>query len=159
MSRLKELGPYKNTILATIIQNENLMKALVHNVPNFLDLSPVDSPADQIYDRLWPFKYVPKVVEEEKTFITLSLTGFKPVKRVFKASKIFFYVFTHNELMKTDYGMTRVDFIQSELDTLFNESNELGIGSLEFAGLDDFIFETNHLFVGSALSYRNMDFN
>lgn len=159
MSRLKELGQYKSTILTKIIGCEDLMKAIVYNVPNFLDEPPVPDVGDQIYNRLWPFKYVPKTVEEEKTFITMSFTGFRPVKRVFKASKIYFYVFTHNNLMRTDYGMTRVDFIQSELDDLFNETTELGIGRLEFAGLDDFIFENNHLFVGSALSYKNTDFN
>jgi hypothetical protein len=76
---------------------------------------------------------------------------------MYKSGNIFIYVFTHKSLMKTDYGMSRTDFLINKIDEVFNQTRELGIGKLKFESISDFII--NDTYLGTWIEYKNYDFN
>lgn len=156
MSRLAELGEYKNTILLKLINNDNLVRAVNNPESDFLT-NPVADPSSIIYSNLFPYKFVPDIQSGEKTFITMMFSDFQLVNTVYKSGCIWFYVFTHKNLMKTDYGILRSDYIINQIDEVMNQSRELGIGKLQFEGMSDFSVSEDYL--GGWIKYKNYDFN
>ena len=138
--------------------NDDISKALYYNQSNFLDQPSLEDPIDILrYKQVFPYRKVPKVEEEMKTYITLRLGNFKPVGNKFKSGLITFYVFTHVDLMPTSYGFLRVDHIINKIDEVFNETRDFGIGKLEFDNMDE--FDINESYTGTWIRYKVTDFN
>jgi len=158
MSRFSELGTNKTTILMKLIENENIVKCLVNNEDNFLDIPlPVDFDVTSlIYDRIYPYRYIPTIQTEAKTFISMAF-GYKPDGITFKNGSIYFYIITHNSLVRTDYGMLRYDMLLNYIDEIFNSSRDIGIGKLPFYGMDDIPINENYS--GVYLAYKTTEFN
>ena len=157
MSRFAELGQNKLTILMKLIGNEDIVKCLVNNQSNFLDISlPVGfDVASLIYDSIYPYRFVPQIQTEPKTFITMRF-GYKPNGMTYKNGSIYFYIITHNSLIRTDYGMLRYDFLANKIDELMNSSRDIGLGKLPFYDMDDFIVNENY--IGIYLAYKSTEF-
>lgn len=156
---ITDISGYRNTILSKIINNDNIVRAVAINDPNFLDESHVvPDPYSLLYSQIYPYKRIPPTSEEQRTFITMSLNNWQFVNRKFVVGKIRFFVFTYTEtLMQTDYSFLRTDYIASELHDLFNETNDLGVGKLAISKMDD--LQVNDYFFGSILEYTNYEFN
>ena len=157
MSRFAELGQNKLTILMKLIGNEDIVKCLVNNQSNFLDISlPVGfDVASLIYDSIYPYRFVPQIQTEPKTFITMRF-GYKPNGMTYKNGSIYFYILTHNSIIRTDYGMLRYDFLANKIDELMNSSRDIGLGKLPFYDMDDFIVNENY--IGIYLAYKSTEF-
>lgn len=151
------MGKYKENILFKLVDSENITKAIVNKNESYLDTSLSVDPISLIYKNIFPYKRVPDINEETETFITLRVGGFKLINGIYKSGYIIFYVFTHNSLMKTSYGMTRVDYIIGEIDELFNKATDIGGRNLIFDGMDEFDIHNNYS--GSWIRYKIMDFN
>ena len=157
MSRFAELGQNKLTILMKLIGNEDIVKCLVNNQSNFLDISlPIGfDVASLIYDSIYPYRFVPQIQTEPKTFITMRF-GYKPNGMTYKNGSIYFYIITHNSLIRTDYGMLRYDFLANKIDEIMNSSRDIGLGKLPFHDMDDFIVNENY--IGIYLAYKSTEF-
>jgi hypothetical protein len=157
MGRFQELGQNKNSILMKLIENDDIVKCLTRNESNFLD-PPLPSDFDRsslIYNNIYPYKFVPTVETTAKTFITMSF-GYKPNGMTFKNGSIYFYIITHKDLLRTDYGVLRYDFLVNKIDEVFNSSRDLGIGKLPFYGMDDILVNDNYS--GIYLAYKSTEF-
>ena len=157
MSRFAELGQNKLTILMKLIGNEDIVKCLVNNQFNFLDISlPMDLDVTSlIYDSIYPYRFIPQIQTEPKTFITMRF-GYKPNGMTYKNGSIYFYIITHNSLIRTDYGMLRYDFLANKIDEMMNSSRDIGLGKLPFHDMDDFIVNENY--IGIYLAYKSTEF-
>jgi len=157
MSRFAELGQNKLNILMKLIGNEDIVKCLINNQSNFLDISlPMDFDVTSlIYDSIYPYRFVPQIQTEPKTFITMRF-GYKPNGMTYKNGSIYFYIITHNSLIRTDYGMLRYDFLANKIDELMNSSRDIGLGKLPFYDMDDFIVNENY--IGIYLAYKSTEF-
>jgi len=156
MSRFAELGINKFIILMKLIENEELVKCLINNQPNFLD-SPLQEnfdPSSCIYDSIYPYRYIPTVQTEPKTFITMSFS-YKPDGMTFKNGSIYFYIITHNSLLRTDYGVLRYDFLVNKIDEVFNSSRNIGVGKLPFYEMGDIPINENYS--GIYLAYKTTE--
>jgi len=156
MSRFAELGTNKFIILMKLIENEELVKCLINNQPNFLD-SPLPEgfdPSSCIYDFIYPYRYIPTVQTEPKTFITMSFS-YKPDGMTFKNGSIYFYIITHNSLLRTDYGVLRYDFLVNKIDEVFNSSRNIGVGKLPFYEMGDIPINENYS--GIYLAYKTTE--
>lgn len=154
--RFKELSEYKNNILIKLITNENLIKALTNNTPDFLDQPLIPDVTTTIYSEIWPYRYVPNISDSAKVYLTMAFTNYKKLGNQYKSGNIYFYVFCHKSLVRTDYGCLRYDYIAEELDTMFSEERGYGLGKLEFASMDDILIGDNY--VGVVISYRIVEF-
>ena len=97
MSRFAELGQNKLTILMKLIGNEDIVKCLVNNQSNFLDISlPMDFDVTSlIYNSIYPYRFIPQIQTEPKTFITMRF-GYKPNGMTYKNGSIYFYIILPN---------------------------------------------------------------
>jgi hypothetical protein len=156
MSRFSELSKNKLTILMKLIEDERIVKCLVNNEQNFLDVSlPSDfNVTSLIYNSIYPYKFIPAIETEPKTYITMSFR-YKPDGITFKNGSIYFYIFTHNSLITTDYGMLRYDFLVNKIDEIFNSSRDIGIGKLPFYEMGDIPINENYS--GVYLAYQSTE--
>ena len=140
-----------------LIENPNIVKCLVNNESNFLETPlPIDFDSSSlIYNQLFPWRFVPTTLTEANTFITMKF-GYKPNGVVFKNGSIYFYIITHNSLLRTDYGTLRCDYLVNEIDKIFNSSRDLGIGKLSFYEMDEIMVNENYS--GIYLAYKNTEF-
>lgn len=158
ISRLQDLSKDKVTIMSRIISDPNICKAIYYNEPNFLDQPDIVDPASSvIYKNVFPYRYIPDPTNEEHTYVTLSFRRYKPIGTAYKSGLIYIYVFTHKDLVKTDYGLLRYDYIISELDQLMNVQYGIGIGKAEFHEMDEFI--VNEQYLGQFIAYKIHEFN
>lgn len=140
-----------------LIDNPNIVKCLVNNESNFLETPlPVDFDSSTlIYSQIFPWRFVPTTQTEANTFITMKF-GYKPSGMVFKNGSIYFYIITHNSLLRTDYGTLRCDYLVNEIDKFFNSSRDLWIGKLEFYDMDEILVNENYS--GIYLTYKSTEF-
>ena len=157
MGRFSELGQNKNIILMKLIETEDIVKCLVNNESNFLDISlPVGfDTTSLVYSQIFPYKFIPTTETEAKTFITMSF-GYKPNGMTFKNGSVYFYIITHNSLLRTDYGSLRYDMLLNYIDEIFNSSRDITIGKLAFYDMNDFV--VNDSYSGIYIAYRLVDF-
>jgi len=159
MGRFSELGQNKNLIMLKLIENQDILKCLVNNQPNFLDY-PLPSnfdPYSLIYTQIFPYRYVPDIQTEPKTFITMRF-NYSPNGVTFKNGSIYFYIITHQSLIRTDYGMLRYDFLINKIDEVFNLSRDIGIGKLPFYDMSDFLVDNEGKWLGAYIAYKSTEF-
>ena len=82
--------------------------------------------------------------------------NYKPIGMTFKNGSIYFYIITHNSLLKTDYGMLRYDFLVNKIDEVFNSTRDIGIGKLPFYDMGD--IQINENYCGAYLVYKTTEF-
>jgi len=155
--RFAELSTNKMTILMKLISSDEIVKCLINNQSNFLDIEiPVDfDRSSLIYQNLYPHHFIPTVETEAKTFITIRL-AYKPNGMTFKIGSIWFYIITHNSLIRTDYGFLRYDYLINKIDEIFNSSEDLGFDKLAFNDMDEFIVNENY--GGVYILYKTQQF-
>jgi len=132
------------------------MKALAYDVPDYLDQPALENPEDLVYNRLYPFRYIPDTSKEMKTYIVLSFDDYRTKNGSFKSGKVTFNVFTHHSLQRTSYGKLRPDFIIEEIHKLISDSRGLGIGKAEFQRMNG--LSINSDYHGSYIEYKVYDF-
>ena len=157
MSHFQELTEYKNNIMFKLITNENLLKALVNNNKDFINQSLPEnfSPSNLIYSNIYPYRHVPSITTDPKTFITMSFTNFDYRNNEFKSGVLSFFIITHSTLASTDYGL-RYDYILSQIDQMFNK--QYGVGAFRLNLVNGGDLQVNEEYFGSMISYKFVDF-
>ena len=125
-----DFTPYKKTLMQVICTSTpivNLMK---------LDSDSADiTGRDMRYNRIYPYNYVPLTIETAQTFICFTVTAPNVKNNIIADLRLTFYVFTHQDLMRTENGM-RTDLLVHEIDKLVNGSTKYGLGKVELKGCD-----------------------
>lgn len=140
-----------------LIENDKIVKCLVNPESNFLDI-PLPNNFDVtslIHSQIFPYRFVPTVQTEPKTFITMRF-GYKPNGMEFKNGSIYFYIITHNSLIRTDYGSLRYDMLVNYIDEIFSGTRDITIGKLPFYDMDEFI--VNESYSGVYIAYKSTEF-
>lgn len=151
---------YKNTIIQRLVDNQNICKAAYYPDPDFLSMPDI-FPEDVLYANIFPYHFVPhpeESMETKQTYVSLSMKDFGKAGSVyFTAGHISVSVIAHNDLLATEYGFTRTDYVIAAIDEMLNGERGIGIGKLEFAEMNEII--VNDYYQGSYLNYRVLDFN
>jgi len=134
-----------------------LCKAIYYNETDYLEQPDIADPSTLLYQRLFPHDYIPIIQDEMKTYVTLQLTEFTPVGQSFKSGFVQFHIFAHQDLFRTDYGELRTDYIVRKIDQLLNQSDEVGIGVLQFHAMNP--YRLNESYSGYVLMYKTYEFN
>lgn len=126
MSTSNEIMRYKQTAISQIVNCPEIVEAL--------DKRYIGRGEELIYKNIFPYVYVPDVEEEAKCYILVTVDMPKvwsDNSYLFQQVLVCFYVLCHQELMKTNYGGTRVDYIADNLERIFNQSADFGFGEME----------------------------
>lgn len=130
MAHLKEITKYKNKIMEAICTNQEIVNLLKQDT----DTSDITG-KDMRYKRIFPYNYVPLVAEQAQTFVCFAVIAPVITKELIIDYKLVFWVFTHQDLMRTPNGM-RTDLIVSEIDKMLNGNTKYGLGKVKLVCLD-----------------------
>lgn len=130
INSFERLTYFKEQILFSFIANQNICKLLSYNTSDALSLPDITIPTSLMYDVIFPYKYVPDVTSDKKSYITLDFTEFELTRSNPKNINfnLIVYMFTHKDLFVTDDGL-RVDLLLNEVDQEIQEK-VLGFGSV-----------------------------
>lgn len=130
MANLEEFTRYKQTLMKAICTSDEIVDLLR------LDTDPKTiTGKDMRYTRIFPYNYVPLVTENANTYICFTVTAPNVRNDVISELCLTVYVFTHQDIMRTDNGM-RTDLLASEIDKLLNGSTKYGLGKVSLRTCD-----------------------
>lgn len=121
-----EITRYKQQLISLIINNSAIV--------NLIDNKEIESVEDLIGENVFNFIRILESPEDEKTWIALEVDMpevYSSGNHMFKKILITIYIITHERLMPTEYGGTRIDLISHELDKMLNGYTEIGKKPLE----------------------------
>lgn len=144
----KAIKDYKSAISNKLIEDENLLKALVNNSSDFLSVPLPISPEESFYDYIYPYRKVDGILTDTKSYITMDFKGFKPNSANYLYSGyVNFYILCHESLVRTDYGQQRYDYIVDRIRNLFDHNKEIvGFGECIVTLIDDITSEDGKYF-------------
>lgn len=161
---MEKLGEYKMEILNRCIESQTLAKLLKYDSEDALskDDIEIDDAFSLLNTRVFPYRFVPETIDEQGTFLTLGVNGFRRYQEGFtvfddyQAGEIYFYFFTHVDIMRTDNGV-RQDLMLAEISRLFDGTKGIGMGELKLRYLNE-LWIHNNKFGGYAISFTVTDF-
>jgi hypothetical protein len=111
-----------------------------------------------MYKQVFPFEYVPDVVEHGQTFICCEVDIKEVISKTFLMPAIYIWVFTHKSKLRLPDGKgVRVDKLSSEIVRLINGSRFYGLGELNLDSAKRFSPITNYQ--GRMMTFYTKDFN
>ena len=126
MAYLEEVMDTKNTIIQKLISSQPIVDTINNTSINSND--------DLIGQNIFRDLYIPDEQQVAKTYICLGVFVTKVTNHLIKTLDVHFWIFSHQDVMDTGLGYTRVDKIQSEIDKLINGTYSLGIDKAELKG-------------------------
>lgn len=131
-----ELYNYKRKVIAAILSQDEIIEALN---------SESDS-SELVYECVFPFGVIPDTQMETKCYITVEITmpQVSTVNYFFKDVLLVINVVCHNDIMRTDYGIPRHDYIAAKICELLNFSTELGYGELQLVSNTEGAYSERH---------------
>lgn len=153
-------GYMRNKIFTELLQNENIIKALVVESENFLDTELTEeqqkyikNPRLLIRNYVYPYKKMFDTTTETKTIITSEFTNFKKFGKNYRNGLVTFYILTPISVENTAYGI-RYDYIGDEIETVFNNTT---IGEFSFDSRGD--IDVGDRYVGHYVSFDITEFH
>jgi hypothetical protein len=156
MSELMEIGldeffNYKNQLMSDMLMNETIVRLL----DDELQLTNAES---LVYKQVFPYEYVPDVVEHGQTFICCEVDIKEVYSKTFLTPAIYIWVFTHtSKLRLPDGGGVRTDKLSSEITKIINGSRFYGLGELNLYAAKRFS-PISH-YQGRVLTFYTREFN
>lgn len=145
--------------MLNIINNQDILKALVVDQENFLESTPTDeqsqllnNPSLLIRQQIFPYKKATVKKNKDKVFLTMEFMDFEKRGLHYQNGMITFYVLVPNALEQTDLG-SRYDYIIEKLEEIFFEN---GIGKFEFYRSGDITIDEDY--IGAYLTFEITDF-
>jgi len=143
-TRTKRLYSSKNIIkykrqLATMFINDDRMVELINNAE-------VKTPEDLMYKNIFPFIRIPEAPDEQLSYLCYRVY----MPQVYSSNMFFqklvveVYAISHQGVMVTDEGATRIDLLAEEIENILNYSTEFGKKPLELISNIEDGFGNNH---------------
>lgn len=153
-------GFMRNKVFSELLQNTNIIKALVIEDESFLDVIPtaeqqeyIDDPIKLIRNYVYPYKKIFDTAVEHKTIISTEFSNFNKMGRNYRNGIVTFYILTPVILENTSYGI-RYDYIGDEIEEVFNNTN---IGEFSFDSRGD--IDVGDRYIGHYVSFRITEFH
>lgn len=141
-----------------ICSDRELAQCLLSQDRSFKDYELPENYQDQLlWHHVFPFRYVLDTQESQRAYITMSFEFEKSEKpNVWKAGAVVFYLFCHKDLVRTDYGVLRYDFMLSRLNALMRDSRfKTWYNRLEFQRSGDITVDEIGDYVGVEVIYAS----
>jgi len=142
-------------LLRDLLNNDNLVKALMYDSPNFLSKSiPIDfDRTSLLYNKIWPIRYVPNIQDKSKSIVMTHWSLAPSRTKAYFISEITFFIIVHFDLIRTEEGL-RTDFIYYEIDKARRNVELLGTSSLRLTEkYRDFAVDSGGKWLGASFGY------
>ena len=167
-SSVRKITQWKQRIIEAIAMDDEIAKLLWYNTPDALSRPALTE--DQKYEladsssdhrRIYPTRYTPNVVMDQKSFIGLGISGFVPQESYQSFSQrytmgyLYFYILVDNKIMDIDEGQ-RQDEILARVYDIFQDEKGFGFGTVQEGDLTE-AWDQNNKFGGYVLMMRVVD--
>lgn len=150
----------RNKIFTELLQNENIIKALVVEDSDFLNIdlnekqqSYIDNPLLLIREYIYPYKKIFDTTVEKKTIISTQLSHFKKQGKNYRSGTVTFYILTPIEFENTSCGV-RYDYIGDEIEEIFSKTT---IGEFNFDSRGD--IDVGDRYIGHYITFQITEFH
>lgn len=150
----------RNKIFAEIIQNTDIIKALVVEDKDFLNATPneeqqsyIDNPHSVMRKYIYPYKKMFDTVTEKRTIISTQLSNFHKQGKNYRNGILTIYILVPIELESTNQGV-RYDYIGDELEEIFTNTT---IGEFNFDSRGD--IDVGDRYIGHYVAFRITEFH
>ena len=151
------INDYKQKIMMKLIEDEELLKALVNTESDFLANPLPIYPEETVYNYIFPYMNTKDIITETKSFITMEFKDFRSVNgNFFSSGEVVFYIICHANLIRTDYG-NRYDYILEKIKNAYHGTKFLGIGKTVVTKWGDLSFKEDYF--GCYCTVKVYDFN
>ena len=140
----KEIGELKEMIVEEIINNDRIVELLEPKKTEDWDRK------DLLYSQVFNYNRLPFTIEEDETSITVEIESEKGSNmsienNTSKTLSIILNVICNDRNMRVKgTRVNRVDLINAELDSMFNEQKHWGLGVVHFRHSVPGVLETKH---------------
>lgn len=148
---LDEFFDYKNQLMDDLLTNQEILRLLSDS-----EDSPL-SAENAMYSQVFPYEYVPDVVEHGQTFICCEVDISDVLDKTFLVPVLYIWVFTHKSKVRLPEGGVRTDRLSSEIVKIINGSRSYGLGELNLKSVKRFSPIANYQ--GRIMTFRAKDFN
>ena len=148
---LDELFDYKNQLMDDMLSNEQIIQLLSD------DGKTLTAPEKLVYTQIYPYEYVPDVVEHGQTFICCEVDIKDVIDKTFLVPVLYIWVFTHKSKVRLPGGGVRTDKLSSEITKIINGSRMYGLGELNLQSAKR--FSPIGDYQGRILTFYAKDFN
>lgn len=154
---------WKQRAVELLLEDEEFCKLIKYDTPDVLtkDNLTEDEKYDLIGSHLFMYRYNPKPVSNQGSFVTMGLSNFVPQEsfRQFSDDYImgyfYFYILVDNQVMDTDTGI-RQDLILARIYEIFQESRFFGMGELKMGSCIE-LWQQNNNFGGYSIAFKIME--
>ena len=150
MAMLRELKEFRSKINQKLCSDQKIVDLINDNLN-----SPIPD-RDLMYKQIYPYAYTPDAVKDTGTFIGHRIYIPEVMNKTFKRMSIVFYVFVHQDYIRTSEGL-RYDLIAERIEDLFNGAMDLGVGRIKLIEIND--ISPAPKFHGISLEYAVAEFN
>lgn len=150
----------KNSILESVLNNQDLLKFIYYNSSNPLNENEISDPTSLINTHIFKKSRIIGVTDTAQSFLIIRLTNGRLSNNnsAFKNLQLILDVICHDTLIDNlDNGNDRMLCILDELDDIFNDSKGLWVGRMSFDSCKELY--VNESFSGYRLIYNITDFN
>lgn len=149
--QLEEFFNYKSRLMDDLLKTEEIVRLLSD------DYKTVEQPESLVCKQVFPWEYVPDIVEHGQTFICSEVEVQKVSSKTFLTPSIYIWIFTHKTMMRLPDGGVRVDKLCSEIAKKLNGSRYYGLGELELTSVRRFAPIVDYQ--GKVMTFTAQDFN
>lgn len=152
---LKDIGAYKNKIISTLLNSEEICKVLssTDKTENKIDSKQF------VYSQVFPYLYVDDTQTEVLTYLCIEVDAARFPTATMKDMKIIIWVYCHKECMKytaSGYIGNRVDILADMVERQLRDSDKYGIGKPKLESATHFY--PNKDYYGRQLIFSMPDF-
>lgn len=148
--QLEEFFDYKNKLMEDILTNESIVRLINADIP-------LERASDLAYKQVFPYEYIPDVVEHGDTFVCFDVDIQESVNKTFLLPNIYVWVMSHKSLLRLPEGGVRTDKLASEIARAINGSRFYGLGELNLYSARRFAPVTDYQ--GKVLTFHAKEFN
>ena len=150
-SNMEQLMDYKNKIALLLLQSEEIVNALIEGT----NLTADD---DLLYEVIFPTRQSFDTETKVGSYIFYEITSTNMGSdEYWKYSRITFYIVVHNDLLRTELHGVRTDYLESEIDKIFNNNADFGLGKLKFVNDDAQALDAKYYY--RSITYKVTDSN
>ena len=128
MARTSPITRYKRKLITSIVNSPDLI-ALVND--NYVEDGECIDSDELIYKQIFPFYYIPDTQTKAQSYVMVKVNGLGVKNKIYNKAEVFVCVASHQDIMETKGGGTRIDLMGEIIEGLFNGRDDFGFGEME----------------------------
>ena len=141
MARTSPISRYKRKLITSIVNSPDLI-TLIND--DYVEDGECVNSDDLIYQQIFPYYYIPETQTKTQAYVIMKVNGLGIKNKIYNKAEVYICVISHQDIMQTKGGGTRIDLMGEVVEELFNGRDDFGFGEMELKfNMEDEI-NTNH---------------